>query len=84
MTVDELLAKLDAEYEQINSALPKVYEDYGRAAYPAIQNTVSGVYASDFAYEREQIKTREARKERIRYVQQLIRMEMPYKIEVTA
>jgi hypothetical protein len=30
MTVDELLAKLDAEYERLESELPAHYEAYGR------------------------------------------------------
>ena len=79
MTVDELLAKLDAEYDRITGELPKAYEDYGRAIYPKVQQTVAGVYASDCMYERDKIKDRETRMERIRYIQQIIRFEMPYK-----
>src|ERR1700677_2137457 len=77
MTVDELLAKLDAEYNQLKSELPKAYEDYGRAAYPKIKDSVAGFYESEIRYEADQVERRLARQARIKHIQQLVRFEIP-------
>lgn len=75
MTVDELLLKLDAEYDKLKSELPKAYEDYGRAAYPKVRDSITGLYSHELVYERDQIKTREARMDYIKVLQSQIRIE---------
>ena len=37
MTVDELLAKLDAEYDKLESELPEHFLAYGRFKYPILR-----------------------------------------------
>jgi hypothetical protein len=66
MTVDELLSKLGEEYGQIAAELPKWYEQFGQVLYPQVINTITGVYASDAAYEKDQISKRVARQEEIK------------------
>jgi hypothetical protein len=78
MTVDELLAKLDAEYETLNVELSKAYGDYGRAAYLKVKDSVAGFYESEIRYEADQVERRLARQARIKHIQQLVRFEIPY------
>jgi len=68
MTVDELLAKLDAEYDRLAADLPEHYEAYGRFRYSYPQDTG---YQSD----KYDLDRKLARQKEIRSVQNDIRTE---------
>lgn len=70
MTVDELLAKLDAEYGSLESELPAHFLAYGRSCYSYPKDTLS--YQSD----KYEIDKKIARQKEIRNIQNLIRWEV--------
>jgi hypothetical protein len=56
MTTDELLAKLDAEFNAISGELPAIYEKYGRVKYS---------YPDDKSFPMWEIRNRRDRQEEI-------------------
>jgi hypothetical protein len=68
MTVDELLAKLDAEYVRLESELPEHFLSYGRFKYS---------YPTDTSYhhDKAEIERKQKRQNKIREIQSVIRIE---------
>lgn len=70
MTTDELLEKLNEEYERLDSELPQAYEAYGKVKYtnensPSIMDPC-GYNRHDPIYERDQIEKKLSRQKSIR------------------